>query len=249
MAFKSLSIVATAALALFAGAAQAQVPGFLNGGFENAANSPGEFADGWMAAGAFTTRSSAEAHSGSYSALISLPANPNGGAGSGLFQNSVDHGGLIPVDPANWGSTPTLSFWAKGNTSLTGNVNYSLRYLNSVGAILNPVVNTSFFGGNTENGWTQFTKTGVVIPVNTTAVFLEMTLANGPSGPAVPCGVDNGTGAQLFCNWGTAQIYVDDVSLTLANPVTPVPEPGTYAMMLAGMGVVASIVRRRRRAA
>jgi PEP-CTERM motif len=249
MSFKSLSIVAAAALALCGGAAQAQVAGLADGGFEIAANGPGEFADGWQAAGAFTTRTSAQAHSGLYSALLAIPDNPNGGAGTGLFQNSVDHGGLLAVDPLNWGSTPTLSFWVKGNVSVTGNLNYDLRYLDSSGHILNTGSSSAqtIWTGNFDHGWTQITRSGIAIPTNTSAVFMEMTLATGPTGPAVPCGVDPVTGLPVTCNWGSANVYVDDVNITLANPVAAVPEPESYAMMLAGLGVVGSIVRRRRR--
>ena len=241
MSFKSLSIVAAAALALCAGAAQAQVAGLANGGFEIAPNGAGEFADGWQKTSTNTTRTSAEAHSGTYSALLAVP-DP-GFNGTGLFQNSVDHGGLLAVDSSNWGSTPTLTFWAKGNASVTGNVNYSLRYLDSIGNILNPVVNTQFQGLINTSGWTQITKTGVVIPTNTSAVFLEMTLATGPTG--VTTNPDNSVS-----DYGQARVYIDDVNLTLAYPVAAaVPEPESYALMLAGMAVVGGTVRRRRRSA
>ncbi len=241
MSFKSLSIVAAAALALCAGAAQAQVAGLANGGFEEAANSVGEFANGWQT-NSGAARSSAEAHSGSYSALLTITDGNPGGVG--LFQNSVDHGGLMAVDPANWGTAPTLSFWIKGNTSETGNLNYALRYLNANGNILSTNFGSqTVWTGNTVRDWTQITRTpNTLIPVNTAAVFLEMTLAAGPSGTFPGCGP---TGS--FCNWGTPAVYVDDVSITLANPVAVVPEPESYALMLAGLGVVGSIVRRRRR--
>ena len=243
MSFKSLSIVAAAALALCAGAAQAQVAGLANGGFEIAANnltpgglpSPAEFAEGWQGNQSAPTRTSAEAHSGSFSALLTITTGNPGG--SGLFQNSVDHGGLLAVHPDNWGTAPTLSFWLKGNTSETGNFNYALRYLDGTGNILNPGTAgaSTIWTGNTDRAWTQYTRTpNTVIPNGTTAVFLEMTLAAGPSGTFPGCG---GT-----CVWGTPAVYVDDVSITLA-----VPEPESYAMMLAGLGVVGSIVRRRRR--
>lgn len=247
MSFKSLSIVAAAALALCAGAAQAQVPGLANGGFEEAANSAGEFANGWQSANG-VTRSNAAAHSGSWSALISIP-DP-GFAGQGLFQNSVDHGGLIPVDSANWGTAPTLSFWIKGNSSQTGNLNYALRYLDSVGNILNTAGGSSaaktIWEGNSVRDWTQITRTpDTVIPVNTSAVFLEMTLAVGPTG-INQCGVDNQTGQPVFCDLGQASVFLDDVSLTLANPVAAIPEPESYALMLAGLCAVGFVVRRRR---
>jgi hypothetical protein len=241
MSIKALSIVAGATLALCGVAAQAQTTGLLNGGFEVAPNGPGEFADGWQSANG-VTRSSAQAHSGSYSALFTiLDGNPGG---TGLFQNSIDHGGLLPVDPLNWGTAPTLSFWIKGNTSETGNLNYALRYLDGIGNILNSgsASAVTLWTGNSERDWTQITRSpNTVIPVNTAAVFLEMTLAAGPSGTFPGCGP---TGS--FCNWGTPQVYLDDVSLNLAFPVAAVPEPESYALMLAGLAIVGGIVRRRR---
>jgi len=174
MSFKSLSIVAAAALALCAGAAQAQVAGLADGGFDLAPNSPGEFADGWQAAGIYTSRTSAQAHSGSYSAVLEIPDNPNGGAGTGLFQNSVDPGGLLAVDPANWGSTPTLTFWVEGNVSVTGNLNHDLRYLDSTGHILNTASSAAqtIWTGNVDHGWTQITRSGIPIPTGASAVFM-----------------------------------------------------------------------------
>jgi PEP-CTERM motif len=239
MSIKSLSIVAAAAMAFCAGAAQAQVSGLLNSGFEIAANGPGEFADGWQTLNG-ATRTDAAAHSGSFSAFLTIT---NGQPGDqGFFQNSIDHGGLMAVDAANWGTAPVLSFWLKGNTSETGNVNYALRYLDAGGGILNQ----GDFGakvvmvGNSNQDWFQVTRSpDTVIPVNTAAVFLEMKVAAGPSGTFPGCG-----GVGSFCNWGTPAVYVDDISLTLANP--PIPEPGTYALMLAGLVGVGAIIRRRR---
>jgi PEP-CTERM motif len=246
MSFKSLSIVAAAALALCAGAAHAQVSGIANGSFEEAANSAGEFANGWQGGNSsLPTRSSDFAHSGLYSAKLAIP-DPGFG-GSNLFANSIDHGGLMAIDPLNWGTAPTLTFWIKGNSSETGNLNYALRYLNAAGGIISAGAGAvTLWTGNFNRDWTQISRAGVVIPVNATAVFLEMTLATGPTGNT-QCGVDNITGLPVFCNLGQAAVYLDDVSLTLANPVAAVPEPETHAMMLAGLGVVGFIARRRRR--
>jgi hypothetical protein len=256
MSLKSLSAVAAAAMALCAGAAQAQVQGLANGGFELAPNGAGEFADGWQSANG-VTRTDAQAHSGSFSALIAIP---NGFAGQGLFQNSIDHGGLVAVDPLNWGTAPTLSFWLKGNSSETGNLNYALRYLDASGVILNTAGASSaaktIWTGNLERDWTQITRTpDTVIPNNTAAVFFEMTLAVGPTGEQPPgnCGVDNSTGKPLPCNYGQAAVYLDDVQLTLAYPADEVPppaipEPETYALMLVGLAAVGVAARRRRSA-
>jgi PEP-CTERM motif len=239
MSFKSLSIVAAAALSMCAGAAHALVTvnGFANGGFENPAVVAGQFAQGWRGTNGPTPGNvtTAEAHTGTHSALMSV-VDPGFG-GSGIVQNSVDDGGLLALDSSNWGTSPTLSFWAKGSASVTGVVNYSLRYLDSVGNILNPVVNTQFQGLLSGTSWTEITKSGVVIPVNTSAVFLEMTLATGPTGITT-----NPDGS--VSNYGQARVYIDDVNLSVAA----VPEPETYALMLAGLGAIGSIVRRRRSA-
>ena len=40
---------------------------------------------------------------------------------------------------------------------------------------------------------------------------------------------------------------IDNISMT-AVPVSPVPEPQTYAMLLAGLGLVGAVVRRRKQA-
>jgi hypothetical protein len=175
-----------------------------DGGFEIAPGT-GQFAQGWVGSNGVKAQwSTAEARTGTHSALLVVP-DP-GFNGSGLFQNAVDNGGLVPLDSIFWGTAPTLTFWAKGNASITGNVNYSLRYLDSVGNILNPVVNTSFGALINTNTWTKITRAGVVIPVNTAAVFLEMTLATGPTGVTV--NPDNSV-----TDYGQAKVYIDDVQL------------------------------------
>lgn len=203
----------------FLAAAQVQVTVavielFANGSFETVATLPSQIALGWRgASGVPATISTLEARTGTRSVLLAVP-DP-GLNGSGLVQNSVDDGGLIAIDASLVGTAPTLTFWAKGDASQTGNVNYSLRYLNANGNILNPVVNTSFQNLINTSTWTKITKTGTVIPVGTTAAFLEMTLATGPTGAYVGppnCPVDaNGVG--LPCDYRQARVYIDDVQL------------------------------------
>ena len=65
------------------------------------------------------------------------------------------------------------------------------------------------------------------IPVGTKALFLEMNTAVGPL-------LDGRFNA----------VKIDDVNLGLA--VAAVPEPETYAMMLAGLAAIGAIMRRRR---
>ena len=113
MSFKSLSIVAAAALALCAGAAQADTTnGFANGGFEAAG--VGTPAASWLQAAGGYTRST-DAHSGTFSAQLASPAFN----AAIMLQNSIEQGGLPALTV---GDTPTLSFWAKGTAGGTGNV-------------------------------------------------------------------------------------------------------------------------------
>jgi hypothetical protein len=190
-------------------AAPAGVELIADGGFETAATVAGQFALGWRGTNGPTagSRTNADAHTGSWSAVLRV-VDPGFG-GSGLAGNSVDDGGLVAVDPAYWGKSSTLTFWAKGNASVTGNVNYSLRYLDGIGNILNPVVNTSFQAGINESTWTKISKVGVVIPNGTMAVFLEMTLATGPTG--VTTNPDN-----TVSDYGQAKVLIDDVSVIVA---------------------------------
>ena len=231
MSFKSFSIVAAAALVLCAGAAQAQNR-LANGGFETAPtgvpNPPGGatyFAANWLAAptGFPALRSTTTFRSGSASALLTVPG---GFGGSTLFQNSIDHGGLPALTAANVGQTTNLSFWARGDVSTTGNVLFSLRYLDNIGNILVNSGNIFFQSQINPNTWSNITFAGASIPAGTVALLLEMNTAVGPLLDGRPNAV-----------------FIDDISLTA------VPEPGTYALMLAGLACVGGIAARRRRAA
>jgi hypothetical protein len=183
-----------------------------DGGFETPAIVVGQFAQGWVGASGIPATLSNDAHTGLHSASLAIP-DP-GLNGSGLFQNSVDNGGLPSVLGLYVGKHTVLTFWAKGNQSFTGNVNFSLRYLNANGNILNTVVNTNFGSLINANTWTKITYNGPAIPATTSAIFLEMTLAVGPTGVQPPgnCGVDPNN-VPLPCDYGQAQVLVDDVSV------------------------------------
>lgn len=208
-----------------AAAPVATINAFNNGGFEVAANNQTpaggpnleEFAEGWQGGNsAPPTRSSAEARTGSFSARFSIP-DPGFG-GSNLFRNSIEHGGMAPVALANWGTSPTLTFWIKGNSSETGSLTYALRYVNASGGIISSGAGArTIWTGNLVRDWTQITLAGIVIPVNAAAVFFEMTLAVGPTGVQPPgnCGVDNTTSQPNPCDYGQAAVYLDDVNLQL----------------------------------
>jgi hypothetical protein len=219
MSFKSLSIVAAAALALCAGAAQAD-NGFANGGFEAGpgATTP---ALSWLAAASGYTLST-DAHTGSYAAQLMSPQTN----AAIMLQNSIEQGGLPALTV---GDTPVLSFWAKGSAGTTGNVLFALRYLDGVGNILYSSMNQFFQSAINTSAYTQITFNGGAVPVGATAAFIEFSQAIGPI---------NGT--DLLAG----KVLIDDINLQVA---TPVPEPETNAMMLAGLGVIGFIVRRRRR--
>lgn len=219
MSFKSLSIVAAAALALCAGAVQAQTTnGFANGGFENAGvTTP---AASWLQAASGYTRST-DAHSGSFSAQLASAAFN----AAIMLQNSIEQGGLPALTA---GDTPTLSFWAKGSAGGTGNVLFALRYLDGVGNILANSNNQFFQGAINTSAWSQITYTLGAVPVGATAAFIEFSQGIGPIDAGNPAG----------------KVLIDDLYLGVAAPV---PELETNAMMLAGLGVVGFIARRRRR--
>lgn len=219
MSFKSLSIVAAAALALCAGAVQAQTTnGFANGGFENAGvTTP---AASWLQAASGYTRST-DAHSGSFSAQLASAAFN----AAVMLQNSIEQGGLPALTV---GDTPTLSFWAKGTAGGTGNVLFALRYLDGVGNILANSNNQFFQGAINTSAWSQITYTLGAVPVGATAAFIEFSQGIGPIDAGNPAG----------------KVLIDDLYLGVAAPV---PELETNAMMLAGLGVVGFIARRRRR--
>lgn len=222
MSFKSLSFVAAAALALCAGAAQA-ANGFANGGFETTGPAATPAAQWLKGAAGYTL--STDAHTGSYAAQL---ASPQFNAAV-ILQNSVEQGGLPALIA---GDTPILSFWAKGTAGATGNVTFALRYLDNIGNIMYDSLSRNFAGSINTSTYSQITFAGGVVPVGASAAFLEFSQAIGPVGTG-PAGE----------NWFAGKVLLDDVSLQVTAAV---PEPETYAMMLAGLAVMGGLMRRRR---
>ena len=217
MVSKSLSLVAAAALALCAVSAQAATTnGFANGGFEVEGTTTP--AESWLQAAAGYSLSS-DARSGSFSAQLMSP-NFNAAV---MLQNSKEQGGLPDLTT---GDTPTLSFWAKGFAGSTGNVLFALRYLDNVGNILANSNNQFFQSSINTTSWTEITYNLGAVPVGATAAFIEFSQGIGPIGGDLLPG----------------KVLIDDLYLG----VTAVPEPETYALMLAGLIGVGALVRRRR---
>jgi hypothetical protein len=209
MTIKSLSIVAAAALALSAGAAQA-VELTNNGGFET-----GDFT-GWTqfesAPGNQTIVSPGNV--GSYAALID---NQMMGTNSIMKQANIGIGTVTP------GTLINITFDAKGSFG-NGGVAFA-SFFSELGG--GGVSKTEILGGGPLNGgadfdWKTFSFTTTAGPDVTGGVTLELGAA---------------TGAVVG---SFATMYYDNVS------VTAVPEPGTYAMLLAGLGLVGFMIRRRR---
>jgi hypothetical protein len=215
MSIKSVSIVAAATMALFAGAAHAQVNGFANGGFEMVGESTP--ADSWLAA-ANGYSLSTDARTGQYSAQLASAAF----GAAVMLQNSVKDGGMPALVV---GDTPELSFWAKGTAGTTGNVLFALRYLTEGGAILADSQLQFFQNSINENSWVKISYNLGAVPVGATAAFIEFSQAIGPIEGLTP-----------------GRVLIDDLVLGV------VPEPGTYALMLAGLAAVGAVARRRRAA-
>lgn len=215
--------VAFAAALLAGTAGAATTNAFANGGFE-AAGPGGWVAAGWLTAGTNSPATrSGDAHSGSFSLLLSAP---NGVDASIALQDAAGHGGMPALTAANVGDTPWLSFWAKGDASTTGDAFVALRYMGANG-VISTALNETFQGQLSTTSWKQISFQAAAIPVGATSVFIEIGTRVGPI-------LDNRPNAVL----------VDDLSFALTT--APVPEPSSYALLLAGLGAVGAIARRRR---
>lgn len=221
---RTLAACATLALAGLGASAHATTTnGFANGGLETAATGAGQVAAGWLTAPTGNpVLWSTDAHSGSHSALLTVP---NGFGASTLFQDS--QGNLPALTAANLGDAPVLTFWAKGDVGTTGNANFWLRYMGASGILLDS--NAQSFGGSLSLAdWTQISFQGAAIPAGTTSVMLEINTAVGPL-------LDGRANA----------VFVDDIDLALTTTTAAVPEPGSLALLLAGLAAVGARARRR----
>ena len=103
-------------------------------------------------------------------------------------------------------------------------------------------------GGGTVNVWDSLGGTGNLLG----SISLGLTPSGCPGFggaycPFVPIGVSFGGTAKSIEFAGVANYVVfDDVTFGSATPGPGVPEPATWALMIAGFGMVGSALRRRR---
>jgi len=135
-------------------------------------------------------------------------------------------GGLFQtVSGLTVGGTVTLDFWvARWAQNSSGTLTASLLDASNQGALASQVVTLAHLPNAVSSSWTQYTVSAVV-PVSGT-VKVQFAGNSGSSARGAP-GLDN-------------------VSLTFVPDAGPVPEPGTWAMMILGFGMAGVLFRRRR---
>ena len=130
-----------------------------------------------------------------------------------------------------------------------------------------------FAGSNLANAWIAGDLKAIDIEGDTgIAGHMNQQIVSSIAGSGLAAGSGNWTGSAAIAlpvtGWGGSDGIVTSVTLTLTNDlialdsaeiwkslatvtatVSPVPEAETYAMMLAGLGLVAFMARRRNRAA
>jgi hypothetical protein len=99
----------------------------------------------------------------------------------------------------------------------------------------NNTINKTFYGGAINNGRN---------PVDATGYMWEQVTYN--SGNRATIGFEDGGGKASggrITDWDFNDLVI---SLTNVGATPPVPEPETYAMLLAGLGIIGVVARRRR---
>jgi len=229
MSIKSLSIVAAAAMSLFAGAAQAvdlvPVELAINGGFETGNK------DGWSqefgtfpgSTGSITVGSPGS--NSNFAATISTGL-PGFGLGVGFKNANLAIGNVMPFEQV------TISFDVKGSYAVGG------------------VAFAEFFSELASGGVSKSVLLGgaPLFAASECAGFNAVTFTRCTFTTTTGANVAGGVTLQLLSASGgavgsSATTVFDNVSISVMRPV---PEPGTYALMLAGLVGVGAIVRRRR---
>lgn len=152
-----------------------------------------------------------------------IPGSSSVGSFGGISGYKGTQGALVGVfldDSLPNGSAPATLDFSNGGLG----TNFS---------VLNPGIGQVFYIGNGVNSSSQFQQ--FVAPTGATRVFFGITDAFGFNG--APGAFDD--------NDGSYRIRVG-INESPNNPITPVPEPETYALMLAGLGLLGMVARRRK---
>lgn len=203
---------------------------FTNGGFEGTPGTPGfytNYSTGQSFGGWTATDGTVSVIDENFN-CCSVYAKPHSGTQVlDLTGPGAQGGGIFQTVNTVIGQTYNLSFWI-GNAvsgplnSLTSGVNV---YLNNGSTAVFTAVNSQNggnVGGTDIQVWQQFATSFVATNTTTKVAFVNIDPDNDDHN------------------------LVDDFVLTAASPV---PEPGTWAMMLIGVGAVGGTMRRRRRTA
>jgi len=133
-------------------------------------------------------------------------------------------------NPFSWNSTGTFNLTNEGNAFIFNLTSDSIQRQKSGVRYqaANDIYSGPAFGG------------GYDIYANTALAFgsaLQYTYSDGSNG---------GSGKNILGTTGTQAFTLLGLEVFTVSPVTAVPEPETYAMMLAGLGLVGSIACRRK---
>jgi len=168
------------------------------------------------------------------------------GTGNGFAQTSV---GGFPIGPwladnttSRW-LTPEINAGASFDTVVAGTYTWTLKF-----DLTGYVANTANFTAQwaADNGGTVTLNNNLLNTINT-----------GPASTFNSWSGFNATGSSFVSGMNTLVFTVTNLAWPAGNPtglrvefldsnVTAVPEPETYAMMLAGLGLIGFVARRRR---
>jgi hypothetical protein len=224
MSIKSLSILAASALALSAGSAQAVdlvwTDIAMNGGFETGDKTGWTFEFGTFEGSTGSITVGSPGFSGDYAMTIDTGL-PGFGLGVGIKNANI--GGVVANEAIR------ISFMAKGSYDV-GGVAFAELFSELSGG---GVSKSELLGGSPlaaqkdMSDWASFSYTTTLGANVGGGVTLQLLSATG--------GAVGSMATTMF----------DDVRIEVLRPI---PEPGTYALMLAGLAAVGGIARRRRQA-
>jgi hypothetical protein len=147
---------------------------------------------------------------------------------------------------AAYGDTATSSETSGTWVAVLENNNSSLTFTNtsfadaSSGFYLSSLY---LYDGKTSK--TTVTITGTLLDGTTVAVTTTVSAGTGTTYSLSGTALDGVALTAVTVTTTQGKLAIDNIVVTAANTVTAVPEPSSYAMLLAGLGMVGFMVRRR----